>query len=74
MNVMAPTRPIELRGCRVRLTTGPAASAEARRTLRAEHPDLREYTRALAAWSQQYKMPRGTSGEVADHIDHLPCL
>ena len=35
MNVMAPTRPTELRGCRVRLTTGPAASAEARRQVRA---------------------------------------
>jgi anti-sigma regulatory factor (Ser/Thr protein kinase) len=35
MNVMAPTRPIELNGCCVRLTTGPAASAEARRQVRA---------------------------------------
>ncbi|MGH3205616.1 MAG: ATP-binding protein [Streptosporangiaceae bacterium] len=35
MNVMAPTRPTELRGRRVRLTTGPAASAEARRQVRA---------------------------------------
>jgi anti-sigma regulatory factor (Ser/Thr protein kinase) len=34
MNVMAPTRPTELRGCRVRLTTGPTASAEARRQVR----------------------------------------
>jgi anti-sigma regulatory factor (Ser/Thr protein kinase) len=40
MNVMAPTRPTELRGCRVRLTTGPAASAEARRQVR----------EALCAW------------------------
>ena len=31
MNVMALTRPTELRGCRVRLTAGPAAAAEARR-------------------------------------------
>jgi len=31
MNAMAPTRPTELQGCRVRLTTGPAAAAEARR-------------------------------------------
>jgi len=30
MNVMALTRPTELRGCRVRLTTGPAAAGEAR--------------------------------------------
>src|SRR5246127_3065217 len=35
MNVMAPTRPTELRGCRIRLTTGPAAAAEARRQVRA---------------------------------------
>ena len=40
MNVMAPTRPTELRGCRVRLTTGPAAAAEARRQVRA----------AICAW------------------------
>jgi anti-sigma regulatory factor (Ser/Thr protein kinase) len=31
MNVMAPTRPTELRDYRVRLTAGPAAAAEARR-------------------------------------------
>jgi anti-sigma regulatory factor (Ser/Thr protein kinase) len=31
MNVMAPTRPTELRDDRVRLTAGPAAAAEARR-------------------------------------------
>ena len=35
MNVMAPTRPTELRGCRVRLTAGPAAAAEARRQVQA---------------------------------------
>jgi len=34
MNVMAPTRPTELSGCRVRLTAGPAAAAEARRQVR----------------------------------------
>ena len=31
MNVMAPPRPTELRGCRVRLGAGPAAAAEGRR-------------------------------------------
>jgi len=31
MNVMAPTRPTEVRGCRVPLTAGPAAAAQARR-------------------------------------------
>ena len=35
MNVMAPTRPTELRGCRVRLTAGPPAAAEARRQVQA---------------------------------------
>jgi hypothetical protein len=40
MNTMAPPRPTELDACRVRLTTGPAAAAEARRQVRA----------ALAAW------------------------
>ena len=35
MNVMAPTRPTEVRGCRVRLTAGPAAAAQARRQVRA---------------------------------------
>ena len=40
MNVMAPTRPTELRGCRVRLTAGPTAAGEARRQVRA----------AICAW------------------------
>src|SRR5215469_12724015 len=35
MNVMAPTRPTELRGRRVRLAAGPAAAAHARRHVRA---------------------------------------
>jgi anti-sigma regulatory factor (Ser/Thr protein kinase) len=35
MNVMAPTRPTELPGCRVRLSSGSAAAAEARRQVRA---------------------------------------
>ena len=35
MNVMALTRPTELRGRRVRLTAGPAAAAEARRQVQA---------------------------------------
>jgi hypothetical protein len=40
MNAMAPTRATELQGCRVRLTTGPAAAAEARSQVRA----------AICAW------------------------
>jgi anti-sigma regulatory factor (Ser/Thr protein kinase) len=35
MNAMAPTRPTELQECRVRLSTGPAAAAEARSQVRA---------------------------------------
>ena len=35
MNAMAPTRPTELQGCRVRLSTGPTAAGEARRQVRA---------------------------------------
>ena len=35
MNVMAPTRPIEIRGCRIRLTAGPTAAAQARRQVQA---------------------------------------
>ena len=35
MNVMALTRPTELRGCRVRLAAGPASASEARRQVRA---------------------------------------
>jgi anti-sigma regulatory factor (Ser/Thr protein kinase) len=35
MNTMAPTRPTELQTCRIRLTTGPTAAADARRQVRA---------------------------------------
>jgi anti-sigma regulatory factor (Ser/Thr protein kinase) len=35
MNVMAPVRPTEVRGCRVRLTAGPAAAVQARRQVQA---------------------------------------
>jgi len=35
MNTMAPPRPTELDACRVRLTAGPAAAAQARRQVRA---------------------------------------
>ncbi len=40
MNAMAPTRPTEMHGCRVRLSTGPTAPAEGRRQVRA----------AICAW------------------------
>jgi anti-sigma regulatory factor (Ser/Thr protein kinase) len=35
MNAMAPPRPTEMQVCRVRLTAGPAAAAEARRQVKA---------------------------------------
>jgi anti-sigma regulatory factor (Ser/Thr protein kinase) len=35
MNAMAPTRPTEQQGCRLRLAAGPAAPAEARRQVQA---------------------------------------
>ena len=35
MNAMAPPRPTELQGCRVRLATGPTAPGEARRQVQA---------------------------------------
>jgi anti-sigma regulatory factor (Ser/Thr protein kinase) len=40
MNAMAPTRPTELQLCRIRLTAGPAAAAEARGHVRS----------AICAW------------------------
>jgi anti-sigma regulatory factor (Ser/Thr protein kinase) len=40
MNAMAPTRPTEVQGCRVRLPSGPVAAAEARSQVRA----------AIGAW------------------------
>jgi membrane dipeptidase len=44
---------------------------DARRELRARHPDPDAYSRALNAWLKDYKMPRGTVADVADHIDHI---
>jgi membrane dipeptidase len=46
-------------------------AADARAELKAKHPDPEAFRRALAAWSRSYKMPRGTIGDVADHIDHI---
>jgi hypothetical protein len=40
MSTIAPTRPVKLNACRVRLTMGPAAAAEARGQVRA----------AICAW------------------------
>jgi membrane dipeptidase len=47
------------------------AVSEARRELRAKHPDPEEYSRAFDAWYKGYAIPRGTIADVADHIDHI---
>jgi membrane dipeptidase len=39
--------------------------------LRAELDDDAEITRRLAEWVRQNPPPRGTVGDVADHIDHI---
>src|SRR5216683_1332387 len=63
MNAMAPTRPTELHGCRVRLTAGPAAAAEARSQVRA----------AICAWDIPVDPPVAvllTSELVTNAIRH----
>ncbi len=65
MNAMAPTRPTELNGCRVRLTTGPAAAAEARSQVRA----------AICAWDLPVDLDVAvllTSELVTNAIRHEP--
>ncbi|GIW89347.1 MAG: dipeptidase [Isosphaeraceae bacterium] len=50
------------------------ALVDARRRLRAEHPDdPAAYAAALDAWfeTEAPKLPRGTVADVADHIDHI---
>ena len=47
------------------------AVADARRRLRAEHPDPADYAKALEAWFKANKLPRGTIADVVDHIDHI---
>jgi membrane dipeptidase len=41
--------------------------------MRAKYPDRAARTKALEAWylSEASKLPRGTVGNVADHIDHI---
>ena len=47
------------------------AAADARRALRAKYPDPDEFARAYDEWQKSSKMPRGTVGDVADHIEHI---
>ncbi len=46
-------------------------SAEARRELRAKYADPKEFHEAFERWYEENKFPRGTIGDVADHIDHI---
>ena len=65
MNAMAPTRPAELNGYRVRLTTGPAVVAEARSQVRA----------AICAWEVPVDLSVAvllTSELVTNAIRHEP--
>ena len=65
MNAMAPTRPTELNGCRVRLSAGPAAAAEARSQVRA----------AICAWNVPVDLDVAvllTSELVTNAIRHEP--
>lgn len=45
--------------------------AQARKELKEKHPDPAEFAKAMTAWSKSYRMPRGTIGDVADHLDHM---
>jgi membrane dipeptidase len=48
------------------------SAAEARREIEAKYPDdPAARTRALRAWSRSHPLPRGTIGDVADHVDHI---
>ncbi|SIO65670.1 membrane dipeptidase [Singulisphaera sp. GP187] len=46
-------------------------TAQARAELREKYPDPAAFKKAMSAWSDAYKMPRGTIGDVADHIEHI---
>jgi membrane dipeptidase len=45
--------------------------ADARRELKARHPDPAAYEKALDEWFATHTLPRGTVADVADHIDHI---
>jgi anti-sigma regulatory factor (Ser/Thr protein kinase) len=67
MSTMALTRPVELKACRVRLTMGPAAAAEARGHVRA----------AICAWEAPADADVAvllTSELVTNAIRHTPGL
>jgi membrane dipeptidase len=43
----------------------------ARKELKARFPAQADFDRAFAEWSKANHYPRGTVGDVADHIDHI---
>ena len=47
------------------------AMTAARAELKAKHPDAKEFSAAFESWFKANKLPRGTIGSVADHIDHI---
>ena len=48
-----------------------ASSSAARRELRAKYPGPAAFNKAFNAWHKANPGPRGTIGDVADHIDHI---
>ena len=46
-------------------------SAAARERLRTDHPDPKDFNKAVSDWYRTHEFPRGTVATVADHIDHI---
>jgi membrane dipeptidase len=46
-------------------------AAEARREAQEKYADPADRERAIREWNRTHKMPRGTVGQVADHVDHI---
>jgi membrane dipeptidase len=44
---------------------------EARKELRAKHPNPAEFAKAMEKWFETHKVPRGTVADVVNHIDHI---
>ena len=43
----------------------------ARKEIRDKNPDPAAFSKAMEAWYDSHKLPRGTISDVADHIDHI---
>jgi len=48
-----------------------ATAIKVRKAMHAQHPDEAEFAKAFAEFERGDKLPRGTVGTVADHIDHI---